>query len=483
MNSNTDRLRTGEAEQLDVLIIGAGLSGIATACHLERSLPHTRYAVLEARPDTGGTWDLFRYPGVRSDSDMFTLGYSFRPWRGRSAVADGGSVLNYLRETAEEYGVSSRIRLGHRVFSASWSGERARWLVRVRLEDDEELVISCGFLCLNTGYYDYEQPHLPEFPGRERFTGRLVHPQLWPDDLSWAGQDVVVIGSGATAVSMVPALAPAARRVIMLQRSPGYLISLPARIPWTGRRPKLERLRSATVTSLFWHLCRLAPRSSARWLIGRVRRLLPPGYPVHEHFTPRYRPWDQRLCLVPDADLFTALASGDAEVVTGTVDTLTERGVRLTDGRELPATLIVAATGLRLKLLGGIALDLDGEPVDPGSTVMYKGSMLSGVPNLSVTVGYPNASWTLKAELTARFVVRVLRHRRRCGYRVAVASPPPSPQRLPLMPLTSGYLLRSARSVPRQGGRWPWRLYHSFWIDTVLVRGGRVNGEGLTFRR
>ncbi len=477
-------------EHLDVLIVGAGLAGIGTACHLERDLPGLSYAVLESRPVSGGTWDLFRYPGIRSDSDMFTLGYSFRPWPTPEAIANGESILRYLRETAEEYGVTPKIRYGSRVVSASWSSSQARWLVSFEDAGGEQAV-SCSFLHLSTGYYDYADPYLPSFPGVEHFTGELVHPQLWSPETAWAGKDVVVIGSGATAVSILPAIAAASRSAVMLQRSPSYVISLPQRkqfsFPALARlSPKLasraERIRSVTVTSAFWHLCRLAPGRSASWLIGRLRGLLPPGYPM-ENFTPRYRPWDQRLCVVPDGDLFTALSAGDVEVVTGEIATFTERGIRLKDGRELAADLVVAATGLRIRLLGGVRLDLDGEPVDPGTAVMYKGTLLAGVPNLSVTVGYDNASWTLKTEMSARFVVRVLRHLHRHGYRVAVATFPASPDRTPLLTLTSGYLTRAAGRIPSQGRRWPWRLASSYWLDALRMRFGPVDGKGLDFTR
>ncbi|MCE0535723.1 NAD(P)/FAD-dependent oxidoreductase [Kineosporia rhizophila] len=480
-----------DPEHLDVLVVGAGLSGIGTACHLERSLPGLSYAVLESREVSGGTWDLFRYPGVRSDSDMFSLSYSFRPWTSPEAIADGASVLQYLRDTAQEYGVEARIRYGHEVVSASWAGERARWSVRIRLGAGAERVISCSYLILCTGYYDYQDPYRPPLPGQERFTGRLVHPQLWPEDLDWAGEDVVVIGSGATAVSLVPALAPAARSTVMLQRSPSYLISLPQRhsfsLPRLARfsprlAGRLERLRAVSVTTTFWHLCRLAPSLAARWLLGRVRPLLPDDYPM-EHFRPRYNPWDQRLCVVPDADLFTALRAGDAEVVTGEIETFTENGIRLTNGRLLPATLVVTATGLRVRLLGGVALDVDGTPVDPAEKVTYKGTLLTDVPNLAFLIGYDNASWTLKTELSARFVVRMLKHMRRHGYRTAVAQPPPSAERVPLLTLTSGYLTRAAQLVPSQGRRWPWRLYSSYGVDALLQRFSRVDAEGIEFTR
>lgn len=476
------------AEHLDVLIVGAGPSGIGQACHLERSLPGTSYAVLEARSASGGTWDLFRYPGVRSDSDLFSLSYSFRPWSRPAGIADGASIRQYLRESAEEYGVTAKIRYRHRVVSASWSSERARWLVRVSIDDVGEHLISCDFLCLGTGYYDYDHPHLPDFPGLARFRGQVVHPQHWPAGLTGQGQDVVVIGSGATAVSLLPALAPGTRSAVMLQRSPGYVVSLTQRRRFSvpGLPPRLagrlERIRNVTVTSAFWHLSRIAPRSTGRWLRNRVRHLLPRSYPMR-HFTPRYNPWDQRLCVVPDADLFTAISAGDVEVVTDEIETFTEDGIRLRSGRVLPASLVVTATGLRVRLLGGIRLEVDGVPVDPADQVTYKGTLLTDVPNLAVFVGYANSSWTLKTEMSARFVVRLLRHQRKHGYRAAVATAPPTPERVPLLTLTSGYLTRAEHLLPVQGRRWPWRLTSSYWVDALRMGLGRVDAEGLELIR
>ncbi|GAB6903760.1 flavin-containing monooxygenase [Kineosporia succinea] len=478
------------AEHVEVIVVGAGLSGIGTACHLQRSLPDVSYVILESRDTSGGTWDLFRYPGLRSDSDMFTLGYSFNPWRSPVAIAEGAAILRYVRETAEAFGVDSRIRYRQRVVSASWSQEKARWTVRIAA-DGKDRTMSCDFLYLNTGYYDYADPYRPEFTRQSEFTGELIHPQLWPRTANWDDQDVVVIGSGATAVTLAPALAPRARSVVMLQRSPGYVISLPRRNTVAERlfrwfppviASRLERARSAGVVSLMWHVSRIAPRRTARWLVGRVRHALPHGYPVREHFTPSYRPWDQRLCVAPDGDLFTAVAAGDVEMVTGRIAALGERSVELDDGRSLPADLIVLATGLRVKMLGGIALDLDGEPVVPADTVLHKGTMLSGVPNLAVSVGYANASWTLKIELSARLVVRTLRYMRWHGYRVVVASPPPTPGRVPLMSLMSGYL-RRAEGLPTQGRHWPWRMVSSYWVDAALMRAGRLHGRGIHYLR
>nr|WP_269328739.1 NAD(P)/FAD-dependent oxidoreductase [Kineosporia babensis] len=469
------------------MVVGAGLAGIGTACHLERELPGLSYAVLESRAVSGGTWDLFRYPGVRSDSDMFSLSYSFRPWSSRRSIADGASVLHYLRQSAQEYGVSAKIRYRHRVVSASWCSARALWSVLAEMEDGSTRTLRCRFLCLSTGYYDYADPYLPEFPGQEQYQGRIVHPQLWPDDLDWTGEDVVVIGSGATAVSLVPALAPAARSLTMLQRSPSYVISLPQRhssrasfVP--AKTARRRRRRAVATVSAFWHLCRLAPSLTSRWLRDQVRPLLPEGYPM-QHFTPRYNPWDQRLCVVPNADLFTAISAGDAEIVTGEIASFTENGIELTNGRVLPASLVVAATGLRVKLLGGIALDLDGSPVDPAEKVAYKGTLLTDVPNLAFSIGYDNASWTLKTELSARFVVRVLRHMQAHGYRAAVAKPPPTAHRTPLMTLTSGYINRAGHLIPTQGRRWPWRTYSSYGLDALLMRMTPVDGEGLDFTR
>ncbi|WBB80762.1 NAD(P)/FAD-dependent oxidoreductase [Micromonospora sp. WMMD882] len=472
-------------DHVDVLIVGAGLSGVGAACHLRRSCPDKTFTILEARDAIGGTWDLFRYPGVRSDSDMFTLGYSFRPWADPRAIADGASIRRYVRDTAREYRVDERIRFRHRVLAAEWSSADARWTVHAQRADTTETVtLTCGFLYVCAGYYRYDEGYTPDLPGLGRFAGRIVHPQRWPADLDHAGARVVVLGSGATAVTLVPALAERAAHVTMLQRSPGYLLALPSRdaladalrrrLPGRLAYP-LVRARNVLLSTLTYRASRRAPRLARSALRRGVRRRLPAGFDVDRHFSPRYDPWDQRLCVVPDGDLFTAVHAGRASVVTDTVETVTETGVRLTSGSELPADVLVTATGLNLLALGGLTLTVDGEPVDPAGTVAYKGMMLSGVPNLALTLGYTNASWTLKADLVAGYVCRLLRHMDRHGHRACTPLAPDTTDLRPIIDLTSGYVRRSVDALPRQGPVPPWRLHQNYLRDRWLLRHGPVD--------
>jgi monooxygenase len=479
-------------EHLDVLIVGGGLSGIGAACHLRRGCPGKSFAVLEGRAALGGTWDLFRYPGIRSDSDMFTLGYSFRPWEQPEAIADGPAILDYIHSTARRYRVTERVRLQHRVVSADFSSTENRWTVVVeRGPERERIELTCDFLFGCTGYFRYDEGFSPEFPGRERFRGEIVHPQHWPEDLDYSGKRVVVVGSGATAVTLVPAMAAEADGVTMLQRSPSYVVSLPRRdrlallaqrlLPSRIAYP-LMRWKNVAVTQLFFQLSRRAPRV-ARALVRRgVLRSIPAGIDVDTHFNPDYEPWDQRVCLVPDGDLFESLRRGEAEIVTGRIRTFTEHGVELGDGRVLPADLIVTATGLNLLTVGGIELGVDGEPIEIPATVAYKGLMLSGVPNFALTLGYTNASWTLKADLVATYVCRLLRYMDARGLRrVTPKSPPPSAGTEPIIDLQAGYVLRSLDQLPSQGDRPPWRLRQNYPLDLLTLRHGPIDDEGVEF--
>jgi cation diffusion facilitator CzcD-associated flavoprotein CzcO len=482
-------------ETLDVLIIGAGLSGIGAACHLQRRCPDRRFAILEARQSLGGTWDLFRYPGIRSDSDMYTLGYSFKPWTGAKAIADGPSILAYLRETARENDIERHIRCGHRFTGAQWSSADAQWTVDVERDlgdgRTEPLRIRCNFLLMCSGYYDYAQGYTPDFPGRERFAGPVIHPQHWPEQIDVAGKRVVVIGSGATAVTLVPELARQARHVTMLQRSPTYMVSRPsvdAIADGLHRRfgPRiahhLTRWKNVLFGMFIYRLCQRRPDKVKARLIGLAAQQLPAGFDVARHFTPRYRPWQQRLCLVPDGDLFEAIRDGRASIVTDPIETFTETGIRLASGTELPADLIVTATGLQLKVMQGGALVVDGCKVDPAGLVSYKGLMFAGLPNFASVFGYTNASWTLKADLASAFVCRVLEHMRKTGARQCM--PRLDDTALPLKPwvdFSSGYFQRVIDRLPRQGSAGPWRLSQNYVSDLVALRHGAVDDGVLRF--
>jgi monooxygenase len=483
-----------QPEHLDVLIVGAGLSGIGAACHLQTDCPGKSYAILEARESSGGTWDLFRYPGIRSDSDMFTLGYVFRPWTEAKAIADGPSILTYIRETARDYGVDRKIRYQRKVVRAEWSSQDARWTVHVERTDTGETErLTCSFLFGCTGYYRYDEGYTPQFAGVERFAGQIVHPQHWPEDLDYAGKRVVVIGSGATAVTLIPAMADRAAHVTMLQRSPSYVFSLPGRDPIADlvRRvlpPKraypIVRWKNVLLAMAMFNLSRRAPRFMKRFLRKGVERRLPPGYDLDTHFRPSYEPWDQRLCLVPDGDLFETVSSGKASIVTDRIETFTERGIKLVSGAELEADVIVTATGLNLLVMGGVSLNVDGRETSFAETVGYKGIMFSGLPNLALTLGYTNASWTLKGDLAATWVCRLLNHMDAHGYDICVPhGPDPSEPTDPFIDLASGYVLRSIDQLPRQGPRAPWRLHQNYVRDVRLLKRGPIADEGLEFSR
>ncbi|TDD16733.1 NAD(P)/FAD-dependent oxidoreductase [Kribbella turkmenica] len=476
-------------EHLDVLVVGAGLSGIGAAYRLQTQCPDREYAVLEARESIGGTWDLFRYPGIRSDSDMFTLGFPFHPWKAAKAIADGPAILEYLHETAATYGIDQHIRFGQRVLRASWSSADALWTV-----ETTQALYTCSFLYVCSGYYDYDSGHVVDFPGQRKFQGQVVHPQHWPADLDYSGQRVVVIGSGATAVTLVPAMARTAEHVTMLQRSPSYVASRPAHDSFSDRlrsvlperlAHRLIRGKNVAFSTAVYSAFRRWPKQAA-WLLNRtVAKELPDSIPLDPHFTPRYKPWDQRLCLVPDADLFKVLRDGSASVVTDEIETFTPTGLRLRSGADLDADLIVTATGLRMVALGNIRLTVDGREVDPHDTFVYKGMMLSGVPNLAWCIGYTNNSWTLRSDLSSQYVCRLLNHLTATGTSICVPeidrSEYDAPRR-PVVDLSSGYIRRAAPLLPRQGTRGPWRLRQNYPRDLVLLRFGPITDEAMQFR-
>jgi monooxygenase len=481
-----------DAEHVDVLIVGAGLAGIGAACQLSRRCPRKTFAILEARDRIGGTWDLFRYPGIRSDSDMLTLGYRFRPWESPVTIADGASIRRYINETAREYGIDSHIRFRHRVLRANFSTEEGRWSVEVERTDTGETVrLTCGFLYACTGYYRYDEGFTPRFDGRERFRGDIVHPQHWPEDLDYDDKRVVVIGSGATAVTLVPAIAERAEHVTMVQRSPSYIVTLPAtdrvaarlhRFMSPRRAYPLLRWKNVLIAQAFYQLSRRRPRLVKAMIRRAAERRLPPGYATDPDFRPRYNPWDQRVCLVPDGDLFETIGRGKASIVTDGIETFTENGIALASGGELEADLIVTATGLNVLFLGGITLSVDGEEVEPAETVAYKGMMLSGVPNLVMALGYTNASWTLKCDLVSEHFCRLLEYMDANGHRVVTPrAPDPAMPRLPVIDLQSGYVLRAIDTLPKQGARTPWRLHQNYARDIQLFRRGPVDDEGLEF--
>ena len=478
---------------LDILIVGAGISGIDAAYHLQNAFPKKTYAIIEARDAIGGTWDLFRYPGVRSDSDMHTLGFPFRPWHADEAIAGGPAIWNYIRETAAHYGIDRHIRLGHRMIRASWSSADARWTVEAQTKDGPIAQLVCRFLYMCSGYYSYEKGYSPEFPGENRFQGQFVHPQEWPDALDYAGKRIIVIGSGATAVTLVPALAKDAARVTMLQRSPSYVVTRPskdAKAIWMYRHfprkfaAELTKWKNVLYSITMFYLARTKPEMLKGVIIRGIKQQLHPDYDVERHFTPRYNPWDQRICLVPDGDLFAAIRSGRVDIVTDTIEEIVESGIRLSSGTILPADIIVSATGLVVQLMGGAEILVDGVPAKLNEKLVYKGAMFSGVPNLALAFGYTNNSWTLRCDLTARFVCRLLKYMDRKGWSVCVPNlPDPSVNPEPLLDFSSGYVRRADGVLPRQGQKPPWRVPQNYVKDLASFTFGSVDDGTMHFLR
>ena len=474
-------------DHLDVVIVGAGLSGIGAAYRVATELPGRSFAVLEARSAIGGTWDRFRYPGVRSDSDMFTLGYPFRPWTEAKAIADGASILTYVRKTAEDPRIRDSIRFHTKLIGAAWSSEDARWTLELDVTDDggstERRRLTCGFLYLCSGYYNYDRGYEPSFPGSESFRGEIVRPQFWPEDLDYAGRRVVVIGSGATAVTLVPSMAKDAAHVTMLQRSPTYITAVPSRDTFSdaarrylpaGVAHHVARAKNVLFTLAFYQLCRRRPETVRKLIRTRTARILGDEKMVDENFTPAYNPWDQRLCVAPGADLFKALKSGKASVVTDTIDTFTPDGIRLASGQELQADIVVTATGLSMLPLGGATFTVDGRPVNLGGSWVYRGLMVSGVPNLALCVGYTNASWTLRADLSSRYVCRLIRYMDRHGYGYGAPVVDGGMKARPILDLTSGYVQRAVSAFPKQGDRQPWMMRQNYLLDAPTALRGNL---------
>lgn len=484
-------MNSSSLEHVDVLIVGAGISGIGAAHYLQTMQPAKTFAIVEARDDIGGTWDLFRYPGIRSDSDLHTFSYEFKAWEDDKAIASADAIMSYLRETVAQDGIREAIRFGHKVIAAEWHTQDARWLVEIERQDTgEHLTMSCGWFFCASGYYRYDEGFTPEFPGRERFTGQIVHPQHWPEDLDYRGKRVVIIGSGATAVTLVPAMAETAGHVTMLQRSPTYIVPVPSEDRIANALPKLvgrdrafalTRRKNILKQRVVWRLCQQYPGAARRLIRHLNAKQLPAGYPVDEHFRPAYNPWDQRLCAVPDADMFRAIRDGRASVVTDRIDTFTETGIRLQSGEELRADIIVTATGLNLLAFGGIELSVDGVAVKVSEKVAFKGFLLSDVPNFAYVFGYTNSSWTLKVGLVCEHFCRLLAHMDAHGHTICYPQLPESMPTRPLLEITSGYARRAAGQLPHQGTEGPWRTCMDYRADRKMLREGPVDDDRLRF--
>lgn len=480
-------------EHLDVVIVGAGISGISTAWHLQERCPTKSYAILERRENIGGTWDLFKYPGIRSDSDMFTLGFRFKPWTSAHSIADGKSIWNYINEAADENGIKKHIRVNHRVVNADWSDADNKWTLTVD-NNGEEKQITCSFLSVCSGYYNYDQGYSPEFPGAADFKGKIIHPQHWPESLDYAGKKIVVIGSGATAVTLIPSLVKGgAGHVTMLQRSPTYIGSLPLVDPIAEKTNKylpknlahfVNRWKAIGFSTAQYQLARRFPQYMRKTLLTMAKHRLPEGYDVEKHFGPRYNPWDERLCLAPNGDLFKTIKAGKADVVTDTIDTFTETGIKLNSSEQLQADIIITATGLNMQLFGGASVTRNGEEIDLTKSMTYKGLMLSGVPNMAITFGYTNASWTLKADLVSEFICRVLNFMDANGFdKVEPEHPGEAVDELPFMDFTPGYFRRAMDSLPKSGSEAPWRLKQNYFFDLRTIRHGKVDEESLHFTK
>src|SRR5690554_4839309 len=477
-------------EYVDVLIVGAGLSGIGMAIHLQKEAPNKSFAILEGREAIGGTWDIFRYPGIRSDSDMFTLGYEFKPWTNEKGIADGADILNYIREAADEYQVNQHIHFGHKVISANFDSSQSTWTIVAELADGSRKEFVSNFFVSCTGYYDYDQGYVPEFQGRENFQGEIIEPQFWPEDLNYSGKEVVVIGSGATAVTLVPAMTDQAAHVTMLQRSPSYVISVPQQdimvkllrkvLPekWAY---KIIRGRNISITLAIFQLCKRFPNFMRKLLQWGVKMQLPKDFDM-SHFTPKYNPWDQRLCAVPLGDLFESIKEGSASVVTDHIDRFVEDGILLKSGKTLKADMIVTATGLKIQMLGNMRVSVDGEPIIPNQSMSYRGVMFENIPNMAMVFGYTNSSWTLKADLISDYVCRLLKHMDNKGVRQVIPrNHNPDIKRLPFIDMSSGYIQRVKDQIPQQGDAKPWKLYQNYFLDMTSLKLASLDDPSLEY--
>lgn len=467
---------------LDVLIVGAGISGISAACHLQRESPQAKFTIVEARDNPGGTWDLFRYPGIRSDSDMHTFGFNFKPWTESKVLADGSSILSYLKDTIDEFGLSQQIQYGEKVTRANWRSDSSSWLVDLVNKAGEARQLETRLLFLCAGYYSYEQGYTPDLKGLDTFGGQLVHPQKWPENLDYKGKKVAVIGSGATAMTLVPAMAGIASEVTMIQRSPTYVVPRPsvdiiakvlnALLPMNWAYG-IVRWKNIRLGNYFYRSSRKNPGKAKEFLLKQVRKALGDGFDIEKHFTPSYNPWDQRVCVVPEGDLFSAIKNGSVDVVTGQIDSINRAGVIMTDGSQIDADVLVTATGLNLQLMGGVEFSMDGEAIDFSKRLFYQGMLISGVPNLIQTFGYVNASWTLRADLNSLYVTRLVNHMHHTGAtRVSaelVGKDADMQAENPFRDFQPGYMKRGMHLFPKQGDHAPWQNTQDYLKDRKLL--------------